>query len=490
MTTVSLDTKELKISNYELSSNKKSLKLDLRVSNDRMFVLLNGFIDEEDLGKAIIKIYQNLLSMGISKPPSHEELLNTLRMGINKGSEVTDLPIMEGVPAIHTKHGKVDWCGNFLRPTFVLDRNSSEIDLREKNYQPHVNEKQLIANLVQPVEGVEGHNVFNEIIKIEKPNGVQLNVGTNVFKGDNKSYYAMIDGRVRWSYDTLMVDPLFIINGKLDTTETGSISYNGALHVKGNISSGSKVKADGDIEIDGTLESTDIEAGGNLIVHGGITGSENHFIKVQGYVKAKFILGASIEANDDVIAQREIMNSKIKTKGAIIIPEGRIVGGCIIALGGIVTGYSGSEGESPTVLITGLDYSLENDLTKKKNELMQIERNLEKIHTTVDPLMKREKLLTHKQREAATELLSRAMEMDMIYEEISKEIKDIERNSNERARYYLFILKKLFPKTQIKILNFDYKVTELMNGPLFASSEKENIKVEKCSNKFITEIGN
>jgi hypothetical protein len=286
-------------------------------------------------------------------------------------------------------------------------------------------------------------------------------------KEDGIFYYSKTKGRARWASNTLSVDEIYRIPGSVGM-ETGNINHPGAIVVEGDVLAGSRVEAAGDIEVMGTVEASDISAGGNLTVRRGITGTGNDPIKVHGSVHAKFILEAQVEADEDIVVESEIIQSSVKTRGALTMPAGRLVGGSAMALGGIAIGQAGSGGLVPTLLIAAEDYCLNEKVSRIKIEMPKLTRNLEKIHKTVDPLMAREKALSPNQREAATELLARASEMETEIGKLRGEMEQANEESRTRAKPRIFITRKVFPETTLRIMNRSLSIAEAVNGPVQA----------------------
>ncbi len=82
---------------------------------------------------------------------------------------------------------------------------------------------------------------------------------------------------------------------------------------------------------------------------------------VKACINAKYIDGGDIQADKDIVVEREIINSTLHTFGAVVVPKGRIVGGEIVALRGIYVGRAGSKSYTPTLLVAGEDFSVRGD---------------------------------------------------------------------------------------------------------------------------------
>ena len=105
-------------------------------------------------------------------------------------------------------------------------------------------------------------------------------------------------------------------------------------------------------------ETCDIRCGGSLTVAGGILGSPDHPIHVEGNIQAKYISEALILAQGDVTVLNEIAHSDIRTRGKVQVESGRIAGGTTIALQGIRIAEAGASGSTLTLLAAGVDFTL------------------------------------------------------------------------------------------------------------------------------------
>jgi len=444
--------------------------LSLRVTDDRMKVLLDCRVPEDDLDSLVTRLEVELMSLDIADPPKRAELEQTLRHAAENGSRLKNEVLVEGTAPTPPQDGTIEWAQDFFRTGFAVDGRTGAIDYRERMDHLAVEEGQLLARTIHPEKGQNGIDVHGTPVPVRKPRPVRLKIGPNVRKEageDADSYYSEAKGRIRWASNTLAVDDIYRIEGNVGL-ETGNIKHTGTVVVDGDVLVGSRIEAEGDVEVMGTVESADIVAGGNFTVHGGITGLGEGRIKVGGSICAKFILEADMEAGEDIVVEKEVIQSILKARGALSMPAGRVIGGSVTVLGGIEIGQAGSEGHVPTVLVAAEDYSYEQEQAKRQVKIVSLNKSLEKIHKTIDPLMAREKLLSAQQREAATELLARASEMEMTIEEFRTEKEEIEEDSHKRAKPRIQIRRKVYPETTLRIKKWSLLLREEVSGPLRA----------------------
>ncbi|MFC4277902.1 DUF342 domain-containing protein [Achromobacter aloeverae] len=131
---------------------------------------------------------------------------------------------------------------------------------------------------------------------------------------------------------------------------SGNIDFDGTLQVNGDITTGMQVKVTGDVVVSGTIEAAQIDAGGNVVVKGGILGAaeggaamgsepvmRSAHVVAKGSVQARFIGNATISAGKDVIVGSEIRQSDVAAGDSVTVggkgaSQGSINGGQVRAL--------------------------------------------------------------------------------------------------------------------------------------------------------------
>jgi len=442
----------------------------LRVANDGLAILLDCTVSGQDIEGLLTRIKNELSSLGVANPPNDEQLEGLLRRAAEGGVPLANEVLGQGKSPVPPKDGILTWTLDFFGTSFSVDEKTGSVDYRQRDEQRTVEEGQLLARLTHPEEGRPGRDVFGRPIPTRSPKKNLIRAGANVRvekKPDARCFYADIDGRIRFTGGTLVVDDVYTIHGDV-CMETGHIDHPGALVVKGDVLAGFKVHAEGNIEISGIVESADIQAGGDLIVHGGITGAEGKSIKVRGGVHAKYILDADIEAGEDIVIKNEIIHSTLKARGAVVMPAGRLIGGEVSALRGVVVRQAGSDAQVPTLIVAAEDHGLAEKLHDKQQEIESLAKSMRKIHETVDPLRSREEALTPKQKNIATELLENASRMEEEAACLRTEMEETKADSRNRAKPLVSIRNKLYSETTLRIKGTALLIDETRRGPLQA----------------------
>jgi len=449
----------------------------IRVSDDRMSVLLDCLASKESLLLLLARIADELAGMGLAQTPNREKLTQMLRSAAESGSQLADVVLVAGTPPVPPENGAIEWARDFFSTGFAVDEKSGTIDYRQRAANLAVSKGEFLARLVPPKEGKDGCDVFGTTVRVPKAKRAQLKAGPGVrMDEEDGGFRALTDGRIRLSGGLLAVDEVYSIPGNVGL-ETGNINHPGSLIIEGDVEAGSVIEADGDIEIKGAVEASVINAGGTITIRGGITGAPGQIIRAANSVHAKYILEAEVEAGDDIVVEKDIAQSIIRTRGAVAIPSGRLVGGDLTALGGITVGQVGSSGLVRTVLTAGHDHTLVKKVSVRKKKISQLEKAIDKVKSRVAPLMSRLKTLAAKQREAATELLGKVSEMEMSRDELNDEIKGFVMDSRKRTVHEIVVKTKAFPETVFQIKKARLQLKNEATGPLKAVLDQGEIVV-------------
>jgi uncharacterized protein len=383
--------------------------------------------------------------------------------------------LLQGTPPVPGLDGTVTWARDFFKKGFKIDPDTGRVDYRQRAADLAVHKDDFLCEVLPPEEGQDGIDVFGEPVPATKGIPIHLRAGTNV-RVEGSQCMAEDSGRIRYVKGVLAVDNLYTVRGSVNLAE-GNINHPGALVVRENVESQAKVMADGDIEIGGYVEDATITAEGDLHVGGGILGKTGNEITVAGVLHARFIGNAVVRAEGDVVVDKYIDNCRIYTRGKVVIPAGRIAGGEIIALGGIVVGETGSDACVPTHLVAGEDYTLRDTLKAKRDEqetltadLTNIEQGLSRVHGKINQL-------SGNAKQAIAALLKQQQGIAGRLSELAEEIEDMLSASKEGAVHEISVMKRIYPASSFTVGGCIKLVQQEVSGPVKAAIHKGDIAI-------------
>lgn len=273
-----------------------------------------------------------------------------------------------------------------------------------KKRSPHLNEQGLadfrdlgeivtvkpgdpLMRIVEPTAGEPGLTVTGKDIpvkpgkKVAFPAGLE---GVMVDPADPHLLVAAISGCPIVTQNAVRVEAIYHV--KNVDLHTGNITYDGGVHVAGDIKSGMTVKATGDIHVEGTMENAILEAGGDVTVKCGVLGSDEDYdtsskkilatIKCGGSCTVKFAQNAHIFAGNGIFIHETSIQSELTAAHQIIVGDkdshkGDIIGGVARAAMLVRAHDLGSDENTRTVVIAGNDKNLHERLREcdKKQEI-------------------------------------------------------------------------------------------------------------------------
>ncbi len=449
----------------------------LKLSQDKMTLLLDYPTVPADLEPLIYCLRKRLQDRHVPEEWIGELLEQHIQKAVEENGHLHDVAIVQGEPIVPPVDGYIEWASNFFKRGFHVDEATGTVDYRRRIARTSVEAGELLATVVLPISGQNGRDVYGRMVPAPKGFTPSLSAGTGVREApEERKFFASTSGRIRMTSNVLSVDEVYVVEGNVGLA-TGNITHNGAIVIKGDIESGSDVKARGDIEVHGLIENSDVLTGGNLTVHGGIVGKGKDKIIVAGWLHAHFIVDSEVEAGKDIIIDREILNSEIKTRGALAMQNGRLVGGRVTALAGVLVGQTGTDAGIPTCVIAGRDFRLQARIDKLNVEIDKLEDRGTRIKQTVEPILHKLPRMSEEARGAIETLLQEAKEIDLRVRNYTLAIERLRQKSKQAARPRIEISKVLYPDTILQMGPIQQHMKDEFKGPCHAVIDKGDVQL-------------
>jgi len=291
---------------------------------------------------------------------------------------------------IATGESPTDGADGYIKLLYDLDDQDKKpaeledgkVDYREVTQLKNVRKGQRIAERVPAKEGKPGRAVTGEPLYGKSGKEARFKIGKNVVVDpEQTSMYASIDGLItKTDRDKINVFPIYEVNGDVDYN-VGNIDFVGTVVIRGNVLTGFKIRASGDVRVIGGIEGADIEAEGSVEVSGGIIAHNKGSIKAGKNVKCSFMQEANVTAGEDVLVAQSIMHSQVRAGRNVFCngPKGLIVGGTIQAGEKVTARTIGNTMSTVTVLEVGVLPELRNELTQLR---VQLKSNIESLEKT------------------------------------------------------------------------------------------------------------
>lgn len=263
-------------------------------------------------------------------------------------------------------------------------REDGSVDYWSVHSVEIVEEGQVIATYTEPIEGTDGYTVNGKPKLAQRGRPAPPLVGQGFERTpDGKAYVSKLTGKIDMKNDRIMILSVYEVSGNVDLM-TGNIDFRGDVIIHGNVTTGAKIKATGNITIDGTAEGCTIEAGKDIILRGGMIGGEKASIKAKGNITAKFIEYSTVEAEGSIEAS-SAMNSTIVSYDHIFFrgKNATVVGGSVYGSAGIETDCLGNSSEIHTEIFVGVHRKLLQRVLTLQKEIDDTNSMIDKINAGI-----------------------------------------------------------------------------------------------------------
>ncbi len=372
---------------------------------------------------------------------------------------------------------------NRLKPG-EIDKDG-KIDFKDRGKIPYVKKGTILAKKIPAVKGKDGKNIFGDIIPAKPPADTKLKYDKGAFFADNNTkIIASIDGqpKLSWAGVVSVLDE-FVTRQDVDY-ETGHVSYQGNIRIRGCVQNGFKVKGDNISanEIDGGI----IHADGNITVNGIISKAR---IYSRGNIRAKFIHKSTILSMGNIDITKEIVDSTIENSGACIIKRGKILNSRITSKMGVYVKDIGTEMSMPSIITTGIDIFILKETEKLENKIYDQQMNLNLSEKKKERLEENNKknqdritMLAQVQDKARLEIeniMSKISSLDVKNElQKANELKERLNKLKKNAKEAELQLNRYFEKTDIqdkKIARLNISIALQRDKLKEFLTEKENL---------------
>ncbi|MBO6149326.1 MAG: DUF342 domain-containing protein [Lachnospiraceae bacterium] len=314
--------------------------------------------------------------LGLMEKHGVVEGINSARVNamVKKHIYGKEMLVAEGTPAVDGQDGYYEFffkVKDNKKKEAPKIREDGSVDYTSVNVIDCVEEEDRIATYHPAVQGTEGFTVRGKVIQPKKAKELPryLTKGCR-YEEEDLSYYATESGRVEVSKARLTVVGLQEFKHDIDNV-FGNVDFKGDVIVHGNVETGVHVKATRSITVDGVCEGGCITAGEDIVIKGGVMGSETAVLKCGGDFLAEFVEYATIEAKGNISANH-FLDSQVSANGVVSATgtNGAIIGGNVFGLKGVEAKMIGNDAYVKTIVEAGV----RDAIIKKKSALQKQSR--------------------------------------------------------------------------------------------------------------------
>lgn len=296
----------------------------------------------------------------------------------------TDYVIARGTEPTEGSEGYFEMFFNYQKKRTPEIRPDGSVDYQSMSEINMVEAGDTLMVYHRPVQGTHGVDVRGRTLRAKPCKELPVIKGTG-FSYDEVSctYTADKSGKIEYDGRTLRISEIYEFRGDLDLV-TGKIDFKGDVIIKGNVLTGTYIRATKSITVEGSVEAATLIAGTDVILKKGMQGGNRARISCGGDVFAQFIEFTTVEAKGRVEAN-VIMNSSIRAGSEVVVSgkRGAIIGGTVYAIGTIQTNYIGNAAGHKTAVSVGIPRKVQERYKTLKNRLYVFETEVEKLQKEI-----------------------------------------------------------------------------------------------------------
>ena len=255
------------------------------------------------------------------------------------------------------------------------------------------------------------------------------------------------------------------IEGNVDPT-TGPIDHSGSLFVGGDIVDLMRVRCGGSLHVGGVIQAADVQISGDLVAAGGISGRDKGRCFAGGNITAHYFQKAVVEAGGTITTTAEIRASQITCGGTFVNLNGRILGGSVMATGGIFCRNLGGPTGIPTLAAAGNGPALQELAMRATSEMEVYRAKARHAAELGNRLLRDQKRLSPQAKERATELLFKSYELEANIKKTMQMIQARHADAIRAANAEIQVSEAIHSGVIIRFSNMEASIVVALKGPL------------------------
>lgn len=345
------------------------------------------------------------------------------------------------------------------------------VDFHQLDTVSHIEKDQVIATLTPAIHGKPGTDVLGRPIKPRNVSVKFLKQAKHThLSPDGLQQISDVNGHVMLIDGVIFVSDTYLVPANVDPT-TGDINYNGNVEVVGNVNTGYKIEATGDIIVDGVVEGAELYAGGQIILKRGIQGMGRGILNAGTNIVSKFLESCEVTAGGFVQTE-SIMHSTVSA-GAEVIVRGRkgfITGGSIRSGKYIEAKTVGSVMGTTTDLEVGVNLKLTQELADLQKEYKELNDQIDratKVIIFITNKIKAHEQIAPEKMEQFQQLSAQKRVMETRVTEIEDKMDAISKELDNSVGGYILIDDIIYPGCKVTVASVSTFIrTETKHGRL------------------------
>lgn len=436
--------KEIKIADVPIIETEPEIQI--LISRDKMEVTLQIDFPPNCRPVTLEEVTKKLQESGVVFGVDEDAVKTAYQ---RPGFKVT---CAKGQPAVEGTNAYIQYYTSAENKGRPVELENGRVDFKSLNLFTVVEQGQLLAEKIPATSGTSGIDVLGQPIAAKAGKDILFPVGKNAQVIEETKIVATLAGQLSIVNNKINVVPVIEINGDVDLS-TGNIEFVGSVIVRGSVQAGFMVKAEGSVEIFGTISGGIVE-GKSVSVKMGIQGMNTGYVKAKEDVLANFIENATVYAGRDIIVNDVVLHSHVNAGNRIIVENrrGLIVGGQVAAGMMIKAKIVGNHMAISTDLVVGINPALRDEYHKLRKDISGLEGNLEQTQKALTILRSMDQMAMPKEKkELMLKLTKTQFNLTGQIESMKNRIMEIELAFEEMQAGTIKVSDAIYPGVKVVI---------------------------------------
>ena len=375
--------------------------------------------------------------------------------------------LVQAIPHVDGQDGRFEWsekCDPEKHKAPEIDPLASDrASFYHRSTLIVVDKNDVLGVLHPPTNGQEGTDIFGKSIPAQPVEDFKIEPGENVqLLAEGKTFVAQCDGEPKLEGTTLSVDPVLTINSEVDFA-TGNVCYSGDIIIKGDIKDLFEVRTGGNITVEGTIESAQVECAGSLTIQRGVCGKNKGKLQVQKDLSVKFLSNVSAWIQGNALVESEIVNVNLNCRGQVVLQNGAIHGGQVTAAGNIETPIIGSPASVRTVIKAAMDPYLEREINELNAERAQL---ADKIVFLMPHAKKLLQISQGQLNDKLKKMTANISKSNQQIKEIDQKLESLHQEIAETCNGIIIVHKTIYPGSVLYVGSAKQIIYHEISGPM------------------------
>ena len=239
----------------------------------------------------------------------------------------------------------------------------------------------------------------------------------------------------------------------------------------------------------GVIQAADVQVSGDIEALSGICCRDKGRCVAAKSITTRYLMNSIVEAGENISVEAEIRASFVTCGGKLVNERGRILGGSIMAAGGVFCRNLGGANGTPTIVMAGAGAALQELAGRAVAEVNAFREKARRAAAMGNKLLSDQKRLTPRDKERATELLFKSYEL----EQSTHKMLDMIRMRYERAvsvaNPEICVSEAVYPGVLIRFPGMEAAISSALRGPLRIAprngTSREIVVTEEGGSSFI-----